>query len=271
MSKLMLHSGAQNVTLEDVLAVTTPEATDTWHPIPHGELVEAVRDTLQGVGLGIQGEEYGLWGDEGEMMFGVMKLKGGTDDFAPTVGIRNAHNKRFAAGIAGGSHVFVCDNMAFSGEIRVNRKHTRHARADLLRLMAEALGRLTAQWRNQEARYELYKQRGLTDMEVHDLLVRMVDAKIIPITYLPRVLKEYRAPRHDEFEDRTIWTLHNATTEQLKSTHPMDLTDRTSRLGGLLDSVVAATESRAFVDELIIGGEKVTPAEIQQVLHYVPA
>jgi hypothetical protein len=32
------------------------------------------------------------------------------------LGLRNSHDKRFPAGLVGGSAVFVCDNLAFSGE-----------------------------------------------------------------------------------------------------------------------------------------------------------
>jgi hypothetical protein len=47
------------------------------------------------------------------------------------VGIRNSHDKAFAAGIIAGAQVLVCDNLCFSGEILLARKHTGHIHYDL--------------------------------------------------------------------------------------------------------------------------------------------
>ena len=49
-----------------------------------------------------------------------------TEDYAYVLGLRNSHDKRFPAGLAVGASVFVCDNLSFSGEIKIGRKHTRH-------------------------------------------------------------------------------------------------------------------------------------------------
>ena len=41
-SKLMLHCGGQVATREQVAEVVTPEATDTWQPVPHIRLVNEI-------------------------------------------------------------------------------------------------------------------------------------------------------------------------------------------------------------------------------------
>jgi len=45
-------------------------------------------------------------------------------DFALVVGLRNSHDKSFPAGLVIGASVLVCDNLSFSGEVRLARKHT---------------------------------------------------------------------------------------------------------------------------------------------------
>jgi len=57
-----------------------------------------------------------------------------TSDYAWIVGLRNSHDKTYPAGLVAGSKVFVCDNLCFSGEVRLSRKHTRHAVRDLKHL-----------------------------------------------------------------------------------------------------------------------------------------
>ena len=58
------------------------------------------------------------------------------------LGLRNSHDKTFPAGIVAGSAVFICDNLAFSGEVKLARKHTTHITRDLPRLVQSAVGQL---------------------------------------------------------------------------------------------------------------------------------
>lgn len=54
------------------------------------------------------------------------------------VGLRNSHDKRFLVGISFGSRVFVCDNLAFTGDHVVKRKHTANLKRDLPGLVHRA-------------------------------------------------------------------------------------------------------------------------------------
>jgi hypothetical protein len=257
MSKMMLHCGAQNVSLDDVLAVTTPQATETWHPIPYGDFIHTVKESLEGVGLGIAREEYGLWGDKeqaGAMFFGLLSLDRGKDDYALAIGLRASHNQRFANSLVAGSRVFVCDNLCFNGEVKINWKNTKFAYRDLVRMVMEAVGRIGDLWTTQEQRYEQYKGKNLTEAQVHDILIRSMDAKAIPNAMIAKVLTEWREPQHDDFQPRTAWSLLNAYTQAYKATNPLDLPARTTRLHGLLDAVIDRTEQqKTVVGELLNG------------------
>lgn len=253
MSRLFLHCGANNVSLEEVRSIPTPEPTETWYPIPYGQFIDTVKESLTGVGLGIAREQYGLWDEtsrgtdivnKGAMFFGLLTLDQGKDDYALSIGLRASHNQRFANSLVAGSHVFVCDNLAFSGEVRINRKNTKWAFQDLVRLVMEAMGEIGSLWGRQEARYEGYKRTNLTEMQVHDILIRAMMAKAIPNSYITKILKEWQEPRHGEFEPRTLWSLQNAFTEVYKEANVLDTPGRTTRLHGLLDSVLAASDTR---------------------------
>lgn len=58
------------------------------------------------------------------------------------LGLRNSNNKRFAAGMVIGIAPFVCDNLAFSGEVKLARKHTVFIKRDLPMMIDEKLDRL---------------------------------------------------------------------------------------------------------------------------------
>ena len=98
-----------------------------------------------------------------------------TQDYAYVLGLRNSHDKRFPAGLAVGASVFVCDNLSFSGEIKIARKHTRHIVRDLPELVSGAVGQLAERWHEQARRIDAYRSHEIGDKQAHDLIVRALD------------------------------------------------------------------------------------------------
>jgi hypothetical protein len=244
-ANLMLHCGARSVTRERIAATATPARTHTWVPIPHGRLLDGVQGTLERAGLTVVNEAHGLTHD-GARYFGLLQIANShnADDFGLVVGVRNSHDQTFPAGLVVGASVFVCDNLSFSGEIKLARKHTVHVERDLPSLIERAVGRLGDLRRTQEERFVAYKHHELTDGPAHDLIVRSLDAGVVPVTRIPAVLAEWREPRHPEFrEGRTTWRLFNAFTESLKGRLDA-LPRRTQALHGLLDTECGLAVSR---------------------------
>lgn len=237
MNGLMLHAGASAATIEQVADVRTPAAEKGWQPIAHLDVINLVKSTLEQRHLTVQAQGFALW-QNGQRMFGVLELRNGQNatDYALTIGVRNSHDKSFAAGAALGSKVFVCDNMAFSGEITFARKHTVNIARDLPMLVSAAIGRLVDLRGWQDKRIAAYKTFELTDAMVHDIVVRSLDRRVIGPLKLVDVVKEYREPRHGEFRPRTAWSLMNAFTEVAKG-GIRQLPARTQALHGLLDEV----------------------------------
>jgi hypothetical protein len=237
--KLCLHCGGHLATREEVQQTLTPSPTATWQPIPHMELIEEVEHALALNHLSIGSVAHSL-SHNGERYFGIMEIKSHqltADDYGYVVGLRNSHNKTFPVGLVAGASVFVCDNLSFSGEIRMTRKHTRFIRRDLVSLVQGSIGKLMIAWQQQDQRIERYKDHDLTDEQVHDIVIRSVDVGILPNRKLPELLHEWREPRYEDFQPRTAWSLFNGYTEVLKG-NLTELPRRTERLHGLLDSQV---------------------------------
>ncbi len=234
---LMLHAGANRVERDQLALVTTPTRTPTWVPIPHNRLLDSVTETLGSSGFNIVSEAHGLTRD-GQRYFGLLQVANGhnADDFGLVVGIRNSHDKSFPAGLVLGASAFVCDNLSFSGEVTLARKHTVFVERDLPQLVNRAVGQLADLRHTQEHRFLTYKNSEVSDRSAHDLLIRAVDARVLPITKLPDVLSEWREPRHAEFRNgKTAWRLFNGFTEVLKGNLDM-LPRRTTALHGLMDA-----------------------------------
>src|SRR5262249_30769696 len=145
---------------------------------------------LERAGLSVVSEAHGLSRD-GARYFGLLEVVNGRPDgdFGLVVGLRNSHDKSFPAGLAVGAHVMVCDNLSFSGEVSLARKHTAHVERDLPQLIDRAVGRLGDLRRSQEERFAAYKGKEFADSAAHDLLVRALDARVLPVTRLPDVLR----------------------------------------------------------------------------------
>ena len=238
MNGLMLHTGGNEVDWNTIEMCPTPEATSTWTPIPHAELINGVKDTLERGGLNVINEQHVLTKD-GARYFGLMQLVNGenSSEYGTLLGIRNSHDKSFTAGLTVGAGVFVCDNLSFSGDIVIARKHTRFIRRDLSRLIQTAVGKIGDARRTQDERFGAYKTKSLTDTQAHDLTIQAMDVQAIGSTSIPKIIQEWREPTHPEFAEdgKTLWRYFNACTEALKRIQPDRLPHRTIALHGLLD------------------------------------
>jgi hypothetical protein len=132
--------------------------------------------------------------------------------------------------------VFVCDNLAFSGEVRISRKHTRYAMRDLWHPTARAVGQLGDRFHHLDQRVDAYKGRTVNDPEAHDLVIRAVDCQANTPTQIPDVLDQWRHPAHETFRTRSLWSLFNAFTEVHKTGNPHASLRRGETLHGLFDA-----------------------------------
>jgi len=116
-ANLISHVDTDIVTRQQLLAIPTPEPTATWRPIPHVELVDMLDRVLNHFSMHIREEQFALRRD-GSVLFGVLQLAWGeTQDGVAALGLRTANNKTMSLQICAGLSVFVCDNMAFRGDM----------------------------------------------------------------------------------------------------------------------------------------------------------
>ena len=243
---MILHCGAGFIDRSQLDRITTPEATSTWTPIPHGRLVDEVKSALTSETIEVTEEAHSTTKD-GNNYFGLLQVsnKSKQEDFAYVVGLRNSHNKRFPAGLVVGARVFVCDNLSFSGEIYMERKHTVNILRDLKGLTCKAVGFLAARWMDQEKRIDAYRNYKVSDIKANDLAIKAFQARAITVLQIPQVVAAWEYPTHEEFKDRTAWSWFNAVTECLKETSVMVLPARTQALHGLLDHQVGLLDNLA--------------------------
>lgn len=208
---LMLHAGAEVVDYAALRALQTPDATASHVPIPHHSVVDMVKYSLGFFGHELVSEDYGVTPD-GNRFFGVLTLRSPYGDYTDMVGLRNSHDKRFPIGIAIGSRVFTCDNLAFVGEHLIKRKHTANAKRDLPGLVAEVIEPLGEERKRQYDTFERYKATAITDATSDHAILEMYRRGVINLTRIEDVLNAYEKPDFDWGDQRTAWRLFNATT-----------------------------------------------------------
>src|SRR5689334_17555017 len=126
MSESVLMSYAGKLSRNELALVPTPQATATHKPIPHSEVINSLIETLGFRHISVVRDEYAVSKD-GMKMFGVIELDQGMHGARFALGVRNSHDKSFRLAVTVGYRVFVCENLAFSGDFSpVLAKHSKH-------------------------------------------------------------------------------------------------------------------------------------------------
>ena len=227
------------VDIEQLATVATPERTDTHTPIPHSMLVERTHEALDRAGLEVTQEEHAL-GRGGQRYFGGFALKGKdmeSSDRQLVLGLRNSHDKSFASSVCIGNQMLVCENLCFSSDVKLARRHTLNIVRDLPLVLSSAISRVVSHWADMGKRIEAYKNTEVISNRCSDLVVDLVDAKAFPAGDVYKAVQEFRNPRHDEFKGGSLWTLYNGITENLKGGDLTKLPQRTMTVQSVFDKI----------------------------------
>lgn len=240
-STLVAHVDTAKVSYDDLKAIATPNSTRYWRPVSHVELVDSLTDELLNRGFQIAKREFAV-GSEGRKLFGTLDL---VNQLVPGVGtalgFRHSNDKKIAIQIVGGGRVFVCDNMALSGEVTVlKQKHLwNYNLRDLIRRGMDAWQRKQSRFVNdiermQDTPLSMQEAQALLAKTLYDGVTTFQTFKLAYDLYFERAV---RSP--EQYEDcapRTAWGLHNAFTRALKESTPnaaFNTTIELSRVFGL--------------------------------------
>ena len=215
---MLIMEKGKYVSKDEVALISTPRSTDTWRPVPHIDVIEAVTEVIKAHDWEIESEMFGL-ASEGQKMFGVMEIsRSSSPEWHRCIGLRNSHDKSLAVGLSAGIVVLVCSNLAFGGTRVINRKHT--SRIDLTELIDRAVASLEDDFLTTETRCEDLKDIYLNDDEARSSIVRAAELGVINSSDILPVYREFKSPSHVEFKEPTRWSLLNALTEIVKKYSP---------------------------------------------------
>lgn len=250
-STLVNHCGARQVNAAELESIQPPAPTKTWYPLSHRAVLDSVCSTLDGAGFAIVRSRLSV-SHGGARFFGTLDLATSiSDGVSLAVGIRNSNDQSFPIGFCCGQRVFVCDNLAFTSEIIVSKKHTRFGQERYLEGLARAVASLGEYKRSAADWIARMQQHALTEEAANSLLLQAYERHIVGLRLLPRVINEWRQPSREEYRPRTAYSLFNCFTDVLGrerlSRFPAESALATMRLSKLLTPPVNGSPAAEVV------------------------
>jgi hypothetical protein len=235
MNGLLTHAGAEKITRAQLAQIPEPQGTETFKPIAHQSLVASLLETLAFRHINVVKDEYAVTPD-GMKLFGVLELENTFDGCRFALGLRNSNDKSMRLGLTVGYRVFVCDNLAFSGDFTpVLAKHSKHF--NLPDALAIGVDRMQRNFEPMIKQVRGWKEAQLSDDDAKLIIYRaFVEEELEAPKHLAReVHSQYFDPHFPDFAPRTRWSLSNAFTSAFKLLEPIPSFKATAKLGAFLN------------------------------------
>lgn len=236
MESTLISYADKKLTRPELALVPAPQSTLTHQVIPHHEVIGALVETLGFRHIGVHKEEYAVSKD-GMKLFGIMELETTFNGCRFALGIRNSHDKTMRLAMTVGYRVFVCENMAFSGDFEpVLAKHSKNFKLqDALSIGCDSMQRNFAPMVQAVDRW---RDTQLTDVSAKMFIYQaFIESELECPRHLDRIVHSlYFNPQHEEFQPRTIWSLSNAFTSAFKELDAIPQFKATGKLAGFLES-----------------------------------
>lgn len=252
MQGMILHCGGEMVTREQVDLVWKPEATSSYQPIAHGDVVDLAKEIVDyRLGYKLRSEQYGLNKDGAQFFFALTYDTGEEQGF--TIAGRNSYDKTLKVAYVGGSRVLVCDNLALRGDaLHVQRKHTKNVLRDIHDLCDGAVQggvvaakSLAEMWR-QMRQYPVDLDRG------YEIMGRALGHDVIKPQQVTLAMDAWEEDLHGF--GRSLFGVYQAFTEGCKRGAANLMIDRLTDVNGFMEAELE--RARGGAPRLTDAGER---------------
>jgi len=231
--ELCLHTGGAAVEFDDLARFIPPPKTQTYTPMGHQELITMVKETAVDLlpdDYSLTTEAYGVspksGGNIGDRLFGVLTYANEEiPDMGLSLGLRNSYDQSLSVGLCSGAKVFVCDNLAFVGDVKVARKHTGDLHAQMQSLITYSIQASPTHFNRIQKDRAIMEEITVTDDEAWQVFGLAYGRDIIKPRQLLRGVNAWKRPPQEEFKGRDMWSLYNAFTEALKTSSASEVMD----------------------------------------------
>ena len=203
--------------------IVIPEKTLSYTPIPHGNIINKLKEELDRNNLQLDSSNY-VTAREGKVVVGNYNIIADDPKFQMRIMFKNSYDKSVSFGIASGVSVFVCSNGMVCGEFTLKRKHTGTADQRVNYFISESIKELGDYYYRLKEDADRLSTIGIDKSTTYDLIGKMfIDEGIINSMQLnivkDQLLNSQNFTPITEY-NFTAWDLYNAVTESLKKSHP---------------------------------------------------
>lgn len=235
---LLMHCGGVVASLDEIKSVSIPKETATYKPVSHYDLAYQLASMANAMlpNYALRDSKYGLARD-GKQMFGVHTFTDSVDDMGLSIGFRNSYDKSMSVGIAIGATVFVCDNLALTGEVAIMRKHTVNVWDDLDTLVIKTIFNSKGNFDCIRKDACVFSDYDITDNEAYRLIGLLYGHGVLSPRQIPAVKKEWHHSEYEVFHQKNAWSFYNACTEALKTCPPRTIMEKHIQLHKMIKEV----------------------------------
>lgn len=220
---------------DEVFAVPIQQETETWKPVHHKAVIQALDTGLNDMGVNVMGRDYQLSPD-GLNLFGTCRLDLPTiTGTTKTLGFRNSMDKSFALGFTSGLHVVVCSNMQFSGDFLEFRRHTKGLTLDeIYRMIGAVLDQIVNQADHFSRWIESLKETVLIGGDFKTLTFDAMRNGVFPPSKFNNFIDCYEMETRQS-GDKTLYEFNGGVTRLFRDVNNFTVAGRSRNLKNTID------------------------------------
>lgn len=221
--------------IEEVRGIVAPEWTETWHPVSHAMVMDAVELAIDDAGIGVVNRRFEL-ASKGNRVFANYTLDVSGNGIQYQYGWRNAIDKAFAVGFAAGTLVTICSNLMFKGDFLEFRKHTNGLEWDLLlELAKKATKQIIAETASLIEWQKGLREITLTEDEYQVLTYRALNQGAVAPANFHEFEKSY--VEEVRLQGENLYSFHGAATRVMRGNGFFTISNKSKALNGLMEEV----------------------------------
>ena len=207
------------------MAALIPARTDTYSPVSHAQVIEAVAANIRVNKLDVIGRRMYLNGNARKMV-GFMDIEtdiGKQHGLKMMLGYRNSYDKSMSVAFVTGATVWICGNGLIGGDLLTfKRKHTGNVLEEMGEKIQTGVDRMKSDFGKLNLEVDVLKGYALTPRQKAEVLgVMYFERDLVNPTQLSIVKRELTESKN--FKEDNAWSLYNNVTEALKRSHPIDM------------------------------------------------
>ncbi len=229
-----------------VREIEAPEATATWHPLSHAQVIDSLEAEFDKRNINIVKRSFALAKGKfngievpGARLFAEFIAEEEGNSYARAYGLRNSIDQSMPVNLCGGENVMVCGNMCFNGDFMVSHKHTSQIETVMPSLLGEAIDSYTSAFGERQKQIEHWNTIEVDQQLADHVIMSARRARALVAANIEPINDEFWNPRHTDFKEPTLWNLHNAYTEiqKTRKADPNVVADETIKFSRVLGSM----------------------------------